>query len=70
MESETWLPVRVLFNIVLLILVSKLRERNEYKERNESIPTEFTKTQSIYEANFLLRLLVIEVDVYFLRTEN
>ena len=31
MESETWLPVRVLFNIVLLILVSKGKEINTKK---------------------------------------
>lgn len=61
----------LLFNIVLMILVSKLRERKEYKarkrkeykERRETVSTDFTKKQFIHEGKFLLRLVDIKVDM-------
>lgn len=43
------LPIMVLFNIILLVLVSKVRKRNEYKERKETVSIDVTKKESIHK---------------------
>lgn len=39
----------VLFNIILLFLVSKVRKRNKYKEKTKTISTDIIKKESIHK---------------------